>query len=254
MDRRLDRLTWPELERLLTRGVRTAVLPLGAMEQHGPHLPFATDTWIADALAARFCARVEEALWCPTLPIGCSPEHMAFPGTLTLRAATFAAVLGDLLASCKQHGFERVFMFSAHGGNYGPIAKCIDSLRAESAPVELVVFTDQGRLTRALQEASERQGIDRARSGHHAGELETSIMRGLWPDAVRLDRMEPGFVEEHRSGSLFYPSLRPNAPNGVVGDPRPSDPARAEVYLAAWVDVLVEAYRDAYPLPEAERA
>src|SRR5690349_18209492 len=113
-ERRLERLTWPELERLLARGVRTAVLPLGAMEQHGCHLPFATDTWIADALAERFCARVEEAIACPAVPFGCSTEHMAFPGTLSLSTATLSAVLTDLLVSCRRHGFERVFLFSGH--------------------------------------------------------------------------------------------------------------------------------------------
>ncbi|WP_395821326.1 creatininase family protein [Archangium minus] len=246
VERRLERLTWPELERLLASGVRTAVLPLGAIEQHGSHLPFATDTWIADALAERFCARVEEAIACPAVAFGCSTEHMAFPGTLSLSTATLSAVLSDLLASCRQHGFERVFLFSAHGGNYGPLAECMDALRAASAPMKLIVFTESRQLTRVLLEASKAHGVERECSGAHAGEFETSIIRGLHPDAVRLDRLEPGFVEPtERLSALFYPSLRENAPNGTVGDPRPSDPKRAEHYLEAWVDVLIDAYRAA---------
>ncbi|MFP2932169.1 creatininase family protein [Pyxidicoccus sp. 3LG] len=245
-ERRLERLTWPELERLLASGVRTAVLPLGAMEQHGAHLPFATDTWIADALAERFCARVPEAIACPALPLGCSVEHMAFPGTLSLSTATLRAVLMDVLASCRRHGFERVFLFTGHGGNQGPLAECLDALRAASAPMELIVFTESARLTRVLQEASGAHGVGPECSGHHAGEFETSIIRGLRPDAVRLDRLEPGFMgPKPRSGSLFYPSLRDNAPNGTVGDPRPSAPERAEHYLEAWVRVLVDAYHAA---------
>ncbi|MDC0714777.1 creatininase family protein [Stigmatella sp. ncwal1] len=245
-ERRLDRLTWPELERLLARGVRTAVLPLGALEQHGFHLPFATDTWIADALAERFCARVEDAIACPALSFGCSPEHLAFPGTLSLSAATLSAVLQDLLVSCRQHGFERAYLFSGHGGNGGPLAECIRALRAASAPMELIVFTDLDRLTRIFHGASQEHGVGPECSGHHAGEFETSILRGLRPEAVRLDRLEPGFMKPaEQPSALFYPSLRANAPNGTVGDPRPSAPERAERYLEAWVDVLVHAYREA---------
>ncbi|MFY0577097.1 creatininase family protein [Cystobacter fuscus] len=219
---------------------------MGAMEQHGCHLPFATDTWIADALAERFCARVEEAIACPAVPFGCSTEHMAFPGTLSLSTATLSAVLTDLLVSCRRHGFERVFLFSGHGGNYGPLAECIDALRAASAPMELIVFMEGKRLTRVLQDVSKAHGISPECSGHHAGEFETSIVRGLRPDAVRLDRLEPGYMEPTRPpGGLFYPSLRDNSANGTVGDPRPSDPARAAHYLDAWVDVLIEAYRAA---------
>ncbi|EAU64608.1 creatininase subfamily, putative [Stigmatella aurantiaca DW4/3-1] len=245
-ERRLDRLTWPELEQLLASGVRTAVLPLGAVEQHGAHLPFAADTWIADALAERFCARVEEAIACPALPVGCSTEHMAFPGTLSLRTGTLRAVLEDLLASCRQHGFERAFLFSGHGGNEGPLAECIGALREASAPMELIVFTDLARLTHLSHGASQEHGVGPECSGYHAGEFETSILRGLRSETVRLDRLEPGFVKPtDRPSELFYPSLRVNAPNGTVGDPRPSAPERAERYLEVWVDVLVGAYRAA---------
>ena len=90
---------------MLAAGPRTAVIPLGSTEQHGPHLPFATDTWIADALAERLCARLEEAIQCPTVALGCSREHLAFPGTLDLGARTLGAVLVDLVTSLRRHGF-----------------------------------------------------------------------------------------------------------------------------------------------------
>src|SRR6185369_4026118 len=80
----LGRLTWPAIEAAIAAGRRAAVLPLGATEQHGPHLPCAADTMIADALAERFCARVDEAVQLPALPFGCSSEHRAFPGSVSL--------------------------------------------------------------------------------------------------------------------------------------------------------------------------
>jgi creatinine amidohydrolase/Fe(II)-dependent formamide hydrolase-like protein/fructoselysine-6-P-deglycase FrlB-like protein len=244
--RRLEELTWPEAAALLASGHQTAVIALGAVEQHGQHLPFATDSRIAEALAARFCARVEGSIQLPTVTVGCSPEHMGFPGTLSLRGSTLAALLEDLLTSCRRHGFERAFVFTAHGGNYGPLRECLAALREAAAPLQVIAFLDHDRLTGAFHAASAYHRVDAESSGHHAGEFETSILRAIWPETVRLDRLEPGLMGRlERPGEIFYPSLKDHAPNGTVGDPRTAAAERAEGYLEAWVDVLVAAYREA---------
>jgi creatinine amidohydrolase len=244
--RSLDGLTWPQLETLLAAGCRTAVLPLGATEQHGPHLPFATDAWIADALAERFCRRVPEAIRLPALPIGCSSEHADFPGTLSLHPDTLAAVLRDTLASLARHGFETVFIFSAHGGNFAALRAALPALEAAARPARLIAFTDLERLAEHWHQASLAAGITARAAGHHAGELETSILLGLRPEAVRRDALAPGLVDAGADPqAVFYPSLRTHSASGVVGDPRPASAARAERYLAAWVDVLVDRYRGA---------
>src|SRR6185436_3431045 len=111
---RLARATWPELA---ARPPRVAVVPLGATEQHGAHLPFATDTLVADALATRLAARLDSAVALPALPVGCSREHMGFPGTLDASAGTLASWLTDVVRSLARHGVERAIVFSAHGGN-----------------------------------------------------------------------------------------------------------------------------------------
>jgi creatinine amidohydrolase len=241
---RLERLTWPELAGLLAAGPRTAVIPLGSTEQHGPHLPFATDTWIADALAERFCARVEGAVSCPTVALGCSREHLAFPGTLDLDPRTLGAVLHDLVTSLRGHGFACVFVFSAHGGNYAALRAVLPDLRAAAGPMQVIAFTDLEGLTAVLHRASAAVGVAPGASGHHAGEFETSILQALRPGDVRTAALAPGLVEPHPDPqALFYPSLRPNAPSGTVGDPRPATPSHAARYLDAWVTLLVEAYR-----------
>jgi creatinine amidohydrolase len=100
-----------------------------------------------------------------------------------------------------------------------------------------------GALQRA---ASRRLGVDPADAGQHAGELETSILLALRPASVRRGQLAPGLrVAEGDAQELFYPSLRAHAPNGVVGDPRGADAARAEPYLEAWADALAAAYRRA---------
>jgi creatinine amidohydrolase len=244
--RHLDRLTWPQLESLLAAGCRTAVLPLGATEQHGPHLPFATDAWIADALAERFCRRVADAIRLPVLPIGCSSEHAAFPGTLSLRPDTLTAVLCDTLASLAGHHFETVFIFSAHGGNFATLRAALPALEAAARPAHVIAFTDLDRLVEHWRQAGIAAGIDDAASGHHAGEFETSILLGLRPETVRRDALAAGLADVGTDPqAIFYPSLRTHSPSGVVGDPRPASAARAERYLAAWVDVLVDWYRGA---------
>ncbi len=242
--RRLGDLTWPELEDLLASGCRTAVVPLGSTEQHGPHLPFATDSWIADALAARFCARVGEAIATPTIPIGCSSEHMGFPGTLDLRSETFGSVVGDVVASLAKHGFERVFLFSAHGGNYRALHDALAGIRERAQPAEVLAFLDLARLTEVLHAESAKHGLGPGASGHHAGELETSILAAIRPHSVRRSALRPGFVEPVSDPqALFYPSLRDHAESGTVGDPQTASAERAEGYLDAWAGLLVEAYR-----------
>ncbi len=244
LPRALAALTWPEIEALLAAGCRTAVIPLGAIEQHGPHLPLDTDARIADALAERFCAAVPEALRLPALWPGCSREHLGFPGTLDLRASTLEALLVDVVGSLARHGFDHLFVFSAHGGNDAALRAMLPALRAASAPARVTAFTGVERIAAAQARASAAEGVAAGACGHHAGEHETSILLGLSPSAVRADRLELGVTEVGQDPqALFYPDLRQRAPNGVVGDPRQASGRRAEGYLAAWADALVAAYR-----------
>jgi creatinine amidohydrolase len=241
---RLDALVWPDLEARLAGGRVLAVVPLGATEQHGPHLPFATDTWIADALAERFCARVPHAVRLPTLALGCSSEHAAFPGTLSLSPETLCAVLRDLMASLARHGFEGAFVFSAHGGNYEALRAAIPSLREVAAPMRVCVFTDIEALARTQLRVAVDHGIDAASAGHHAGEFETSILAALRPELVRRGELAPGVLHpEADAQHLFHPDLRAKAPLGTVGDPRRADPTRADAYLDAWTGLLVDHHR-----------
>jgi creatinine amidohydrolase len=243
---RLDALTWPELETRLAAGARTAVVPLGSTEQHGPHLPLATDTWIADALAARFCARVPEALRLPALAVGCASEHLAFPGTLHVEEETLAAVLADLVRALDRHGFAHVFVFSAHGGNLETLRRAAPRLEAAASRARVTVFHDHRPLTRRLFEEAARRGVEAAAAGHHAGEIESSIVAALRPGALRARALGPGLAwPEPDTRGLFDPDLRRRAPDGTVGDPRAADPSRAEAYLDAWTGRLLEAYGEA---------
>jgi creatinine amidohydrolase len=250
--RSLAALSWPELEGLLASGARTAVVPLGSTEQHGPHLPYATDTLVAEALAARFCARVPEAVALPALPLGCADEHLGFPGTLSLRRSTLGAVLADLLACLDRHGFERAFVLSGHGGNARLLAELEPRLDAEVA-LDVIAFTDHAALAEALFREAAARGVAPGAAGHHAGEIETSILLAIAPADVRLACAAPGLLEVPRDAqAVFYPDLRANAPSGVVGDPADASAGRAAAYLDVWVDLLVERYERAKKRPKAK--
>lgn len=241
---RLEDLTWPEIHACLEAGRRTAVVPLGATEQHGPHMPLAVDAWVAEALASRFCARVPEALQAPTVRIGCSTEHMAFPGTLSLSTPTFVGLVGDVVASLVAHGFQHVVVFSAHGGNDAPLAEAEPALRERAAPAKVTVVHGIDAIGRLWQEESARAGAPPGAAGHHAGEFETSIVAALRPDHLRWSELRPGISGDvPEPQHLFYPSLRDHAPEGVVGDPSHVSAERGERYLQAWTTFIVEAYR-----------
>jgi len=242
----LAALGWCDVDRLLAAGVRTALLPLGSTEQHGPHLPLATDTLIADAVAERFCARVPGVVRLPAVPFGCAREHLGFPGTVSLAEATLAALLRDVASSLAAHGFERLLVFTAHGGNYGVLRDAAASLADDATGLRVDAFTDFARLTDALVAASARFGVSADASGQHAGELETSLVAALAPALVKHERLASGLVGTTLDpDALFYPDLRRHAPDGTVGDPRDADAARAEAYLDAWVDVLTTAFSHA---------
>jgi creatinine amidohydrolase len=159
------------------------VLPLGATEQHGPHLPLATDQIIADGLAAQLdeaCAG--RLLIMPGLPATCSEHHMAFPGSLTLDHDTFARVVTQLIHSAARHGFRRFFLLNAHGGNMA-IGGVIAEQLSTSLPDAEVVFGTWFRMTgerlRHLVEG------DYPAVGH-ACEFETSLLLALRPELVDL--------------------------------------------------------------------
>ena len=202
-ERRLGRLVWRQIAE---RRPRLAIVPLGATEQHGPHLPFATDTLIADALAARLAARFDDAVALPAVAVGCSSEHMAFPGTLDVTPETLTALLTDVLRSLARHGVTtRVRLLRARRQRGGAARRRarVDG-RGGRAP-----GPDRDRPRRASRPACTTKpralGISAEAAGHHAGEVETSIMLALHPELVRADAFGARLRElrHRRAGALL---------------------------------------------------
>lgn len=137
----LAELSWPEVKAALP-DIELVLIPVGALEQHGPHGALATDTVSADALcqaaAARLGPRVAVA---PPVPWGVSWHHMAFPGTVSLRPETLIAVLEDIVGSLHAHGLARFLIVNGHGGNTAAITLAVERLKqALGIPVVAAIF------------------------------------------------------------------------------------------------------------------
>jgi creatinine amidohydrolase len=234
----LDRMTWPEVETLIESGHDTVVLALGATEQHGLHMPLATDALIGDHLARRLADRLD-AFLAPTLRVGCSEHHVGFPGTLSLAEPTYHAIVADLVRSLLRGGFGRIVLMPTHGGNFVPLGAAIELLE-ESEREHVIALTDLSVLFEIAQLGEAEHGVPLADGGLHAGEWETSMMLSIHPELVRMDRAEAGYTGDLQEAvaSMFSGGVASISPNGAIGDPAAASSGHGERYWEA-VEALV---------------
>ncbi len=179
--------TREEFPALALKGT-VVIVPIGSVEQHGHHLPVDTDNRTAEYVARRAAQLAEDVsvLVTPVLPVGISPHHMMYTGTITLRVETCVRMLGDICESIIAHGFDRILILSGHGGNENTIAAAALEMRF--------------RLKRQIQATCWfsliPEAFEQVRQGPkvgigHSGEMETSCILALTPDSVRCDLLQP---------------------------------------------------------------
>jgi len=240
MTRLLAEMTWPDVERAVAAGATTVLLPLGATEQHGLHLPLGTDTVRAAALAQRLAAAIPGILVAPALPVGCSDEHSGFAGLLGLDHATLARVIFDCGWRMAGWGVRRLLLLSAHGGNDQALELAYRRLQERVPVLGVAILPSSPALADAVTAVAARDGISAAALGLHAGDGETSEMLHLRPDLVHRQRAAAG---PSAPLATMMPHLRQQgvrgvSPNGTLGDPRQASAVRGEAYLAAQVASL----------------
>lgn len=256
-----QRLTWPELaEYLKTRS--TVLVPIGAVEQHGAHLPLGTDTLLATRVAEDASARTGTIVY-PPLWYGWSDHHMAYSGTVTLRPTTLAALVQDVARSLVKHGFRKLVFVNGHRrANIPPLQVALAEVQAESDAT--LAVADLGYLAfNAMQQLrrSEPGGMG------HADEMETAQMLHLYPELVHLERARKNLSKTGQLRRSLLPSdpahemgdrvfmtrsiesfRETSSPDGLIGDPTVADEVTGRRFHAALVDNLVTFLNELEPL------
>jgi len=166
---------------------RVVVLPLGALEQHGRHLPMLTDTMTDDEIVRRAEAELgDSALFLPTLWAGASDHHLAFPGTISFSHDTYSRMLIDLLESLIGHGFTRILLLNGHGGNRVPAHMALYEVQMRHRDESHLWLAMTSWFALAAQQLTEIPELEQTQV-RHACEVETSMILHLRPELVRLD-------------------------------------------------------------------
>jgi creatinine amidohydrolase len=225
-----------------------AVLPLAAVEQHGPHLPLGVDAYIAEAYLARVRKILPEALPATFLPVqrvGVSAEHLGYPGTLTLSAATAIKAWTEIGESLARAGLRKLLLVTSHGGNVAAMELVARDLRTRLGMLAVTVGWHRFGYPEGTFSNEER------RHGIHGGDIETSLMLAAMPDAVRTERAaqatpatvamahEFKWLGAYRPAGFAWMTQDLNA-TGAVGDATQASAAKGEAALAHGAQAFVE--------------
>ncbi len=229
-------LNWKQVD-ALPRDTTLLVLPTAAIEQHGHHLPLATDTLINNLLLGRALGKLPADAPVYALPpvhYGKSNEHIGFPGTLAVSSTTFMAVLRDLGASLSSAGFRKLVLYNTHGGNTALIDVMARDLRAE---FKLRTFTLHGSGGINFEGLNPQERA----YGFHAGEVETAFLLASVPELVDRSAYTTNYIADIAKPEMLLPENAPAtfawltrdiSPSGGRGDPRPATAGNG----ARWID------------------
>lgn len=242
-------LTWTEIPEALGRVRGAAILPVGATEQHGPHLGTGVDFVIAEQL----CAAVAEQTGVPMLPVlpyGCSLGHSRrWPGTIALSPTTLIELVKQIGDWAYRGGVRRLFLVNAHVTNAAPLRCALELLRAEHDDLMVAVVN-----TATLSE--------RVRAFHfadaddwHANDAETSLMLAAAPALVRPERLAEADDPDRTGGCVFAHPVNRTSANGVTGRPSQASAGKGQQWFAWLVEDLAELIRggiaEEAPLPHS---
>ncbi|WP_019122324.1 creatininase family protein [Brevibacillus massiliensis] len=241
----LTQMTWPEIKEAL-QTVKIAVIPLGAHEQHGPHMVESCDAVLAEEMGKRLTERLfPEAIMTPTINMGVSSHHLHFPGTISLEPSTLIALLHDMIKSLKGHGIKKFLVLNSHGGNQATLGVAADTLTRE-----LGVDFYYAKTTASAKDVMDRR-IESKLYGHSC-DREVSEALYLAPQLVRQEKLAKGEIQE---GGRWQ-KLRPGNPlqgfyyyeemtlNGNLGDARKASREIGEEIVETALERLTKAVKD----------
>lgn len=220
----LAKMTWEEVEAALEK-VRLAIIPVGAHEQHGPHMVESCDAVLAEKMAVKLGERLfPYALIAPTVNMGVSSHHLNFPGTISLKPTTLIALLKDIVSSLKCHGIQQFLFLNSHGGNQSTLDVAVNLINEE---MDVEVFYAK---TTASAKKAIAENVKSSLFGHSC-EREVSEAFYLAPELIRTNKLQKGDIQE----SGRWQHLRPGCAlqgfyhyeemtaNGCIGDALQAD-------------------------------
>ncbi|MHA1442109.1 MAG: creatininase family protein [Candidatus Heimdallarchaeota archaeon] len=243
MQLKTKNMNWPDIKTAIDKGYNTIVIAVGAIEQHGPHLPTITDSLIGENLTYRIAEKLGNCLQGPTITIGCSSHHLAFPGTISIQKSTLKAIMHDYTDSLVKHGFKNIIFVPSHGGNFSTVEEAVKEAQIKHKPVKIIGYTDLMGFLEIMQTISKEAGIPPKEAGAHAGENETSLVLALAEDLVVKDRFEPGYVGKfgkEESEIIFAKGMKALTENGALGDPTRATKNHGLQYLEKTVDAIID--------------
>jgi creatinine amidohydrolase len=245
-----EQLKWPELPSV---SQRVFVVPLGSLEQHGPHLPLATDSWIVGEIARRLESKApEEIVLLPTQWLGHSPHHRKF-GCVSLDVRPYIDLIGGLCRSLVHLGARRIFLLNGHGGNDVPVRAALREVKDMFPGLRelYVAFASYW----SLAATSFAQIRDSPKGGMgHACEMETSILLAIHPEHVDMQKAaanglasdSPWLQHDMLSGQPYYlvNDFDEITRTGVFGMPQFASAEKGERFLMAAVDSALTFIRE----------
>ena len=223
----------------------TAIIPVGSIEQHGPHMPIMTDWAIAMELGKRVAEKMN-AFIIPPLPVSTNREQMGKKGTVWMEPPTFYQMMTDIILCLKLQGFKKIGIVQCHGGIF-IMTPLVRDLNAKYNPDLMVAVADTCAFGNALYE----EGILETNTDLHAGEAETSQILSIAPETVHMDKAVDCVPSIPRP-YLSYGSIFRGCPDGVWGCATKATPEKGEKLFERTAELAVKALEDAFSYMSAK--
>lgn len=239
--------TAPEIQEIASEDGSVLIIPIGSIEQHGPHLPVAADTILANTVARRSAEKVESdipILVTPAIWSGQSPHHLSFGGTISLESGDLQKIIREVSEAGIQNGFDALLLLNGHGGNVPVIGNSVKNIGKEHQNVEVLGLSYFQLLNQFVDEVRESESGGMG----HGGEFETSLMMYLEPELVREDRIE-GTLHKPKydlcAKDLFeggplqvYKPFEEYSESGAIGDPSLASEEKGEKIFEHLMDKM----------------
>lgn len=238
----LEDLTTYKISNLISKGFTTILVVLGSLEQHGPALPLITDAEHGRETCLRAAKKLGNTLVGPTVPFGYSPQHLEFPGTISISEKTVGSLIHDIAESLVISGFKLIYFWISHAENTPTLIKTLEKIENKWEGIYVTGLKNlDDYISKTWACMADNLGVPKEIAGSHAGEIETSMMLSSKPELVKMKQAQKGNLKpfDEIVGSMMLHGMKSVSENGVLGDQRHGSSSNGDYYLEVLADYLV---------------